>query len=145
MIALIRFVLAVLASHFKSKSRLEADNAALRQQLIVLGCKAGRRARLTNGDRRFFVRLHRWFPLILASSANSSSVLKPWRTKMRADLRRRLEALEAAAPADPENIESQIDRDRQELQQILDKARETLEMRKREERELWAQKEARDG
>jgi hypothetical protein len=55
MIALIRFVLAVLASLFKSKSRLEAENAALRQQLIVLGRKARRRARLTNGDRWFFV------------------------------------------------------------------------------------------
>jgi hypothetical protein len=36
MIALIWFVLAVLASPFKSKSRLEAENAALRHQLIVL-------------------------------------------------------------------------------------------------------------
>ena len=36
MIALIRFVLAILGSPFKSKSRLEAENAALRQQLIVL-------------------------------------------------------------------------------------------------------------
>jgi hypothetical protein len=35
MIALIQFVLAVLASSFKSKSRLEAENAALRQQLIA--------------------------------------------------------------------------------------------------------------
>jgi hypothetical protein len=30
------FVLAVLASPFKSKSRLEAENAVLRHQLIVL-------------------------------------------------------------------------------------------------------------
>jgi hypothetical protein len=36
MIALVCFVLAVLASPFKSKSRLEAENAALRHQLIVL-------------------------------------------------------------------------------------------------------------
>jgi len=36
MIALAYFVLAVLASPFKSKSRLEAENAALRRQLIVL-------------------------------------------------------------------------------------------------------------
>jgi hypothetical protein len=35
MIALICFVLAVLASPFKSKSRLEAENAVLRHQLIV--------------------------------------------------------------------------------------------------------------
>jgi hypothetical protein len=36
MIALFRFVLAVLASPFKSKLRLEAENAVLRHQLIVL-------------------------------------------------------------------------------------------------------------
>jgi hypothetical protein len=36
MIALLCLVLAVLASPFKSKSRLEAENAALRHQLIVL-------------------------------------------------------------------------------------------------------------
>jgi hypothetical protein len=36
MFGLFCFVLAVLASSFKSKSRLEAENAALRHQLIVL-------------------------------------------------------------------------------------------------------------
>jgi hypothetical protein len=36
MLALLCFVVAVLASPFKSKSRLEAENAALRQQLIIL-------------------------------------------------------------------------------------------------------------
>jgi hypothetical protein len=36
MIGLLRFVLAVLASPFKSKLRPEAENAALRHQLIVL-------------------------------------------------------------------------------------------------------------
>jgi len=36
MIALLWVVLAILASPFKSKSRLEAENAALRRQLIVL-------------------------------------------------------------------------------------------------------------
>jgi hypothetical protein len=36
MFALCCFVLAALASPFKSKSRLEAENAALRHQLIVL-------------------------------------------------------------------------------------------------------------
>ena len=46
MIALIHFVLAILASLLMSKSRLEAEKAALRQQLIVLGRKARRRARL---------------------------------------------------------------------------------------------------
>src|SRR6202048_901580 len=65
MIALIRFVLAVLASPFKSKSRLEAENAVLRHQLIVLRRKLKGRARLTNSDRWFFVWLYRWFPTIL--------------------------------------------------------------------------------
>jgi hypothetical protein len=36
MVALISFLLNVVASLFKSKIRLEAENAALRHQLIVL-------------------------------------------------------------------------------------------------------------
>jgi hypothetical protein len=36
MVALISFLLNMVASLFKSKSRLEAENAALRHQLIVL-------------------------------------------------------------------------------------------------------------
>src|SRR4249919_3641659 len=65
MIGLLRFVLAVLASPMKSKSRLEAENAALRHQLIVLRRKVRGRARLSNNDRWFFVQLYRWFPSIL--------------------------------------------------------------------------------
>jgi len=65
MFALLCFVLAVLASPFKSKSRLEAENAALRHQLIVLRRKVQGRARLTNDDRVFFVQLYRWFPSVL--------------------------------------------------------------------------------
>jgi len=65
MFALLRFVLAVLASPFKSKSRLEAENVALRHQLIVLQRKVPGRARLTNNDRWFFIQLYRWFPSIL--------------------------------------------------------------------------------
>jgi transposase InsO family protein len=65
MIALIWFVLAVLASPFKSNIRLEAENAVLRHQLIVLRRKLKGRARLTNNDRWFFVQLYRWFPSIL--------------------------------------------------------------------------------
>jgi transposase InsO family protein len=65
MIALLYFVLAVLGSPFKSKSRLEAENAALRHQLIVLRRKVHGRVRLTNNDRWFFIQLYRWFPSIL--------------------------------------------------------------------------------
>jgi len=54
MFALLCFVLAVLASSFKSSSRLEAENAALRHQLIILRRKLRGRVRLTNSDRWFF-------------------------------------------------------------------------------------------
>src|SRR6266436_4119485 len=65
MIALIRFVLTVLTSPFKSKSRLEAKNVVLRHQLIVSRRKLKGRARLTNDDRWFFVQMYRCFPSIL--------------------------------------------------------------------------------
>jgi len=64
MIALLWFVLAILASPFKSKSRLGAENAALRRQLIVLRRNVYGRVRLTNNDRLFFVQLYRWFPSV---------------------------------------------------------------------------------
>src|SRR5271169_1172504 len=65
MIALLCFVLAVLTAPFKSKSRLEAENAALRHQLIVLRRKVRGRLRLTNNDRWFLIQVYRWFPSIL--------------------------------------------------------------------------------
>ncbi len=65
MFALVCFVLAVLVSSFKSKSRLEAENAALRHQLIVLRRKVQGRVLLTNNNRWFFIQLYRWFPSIL--------------------------------------------------------------------------------
>src|SRR3974390_1992383 len=64
MIALLWVVLAILASPFKSKSRLEAENATLRRQLIVLRRKVHGRVRLTSNDRLFFVQLYRWFPSV---------------------------------------------------------------------------------
>ena len=54
-----------MASPFKSKSRLEAENAVLRHQLIVLRLKVPGRVRLTNNDRWFLIQLYRWFPSIL--------------------------------------------------------------------------------
>src|SRR3984957_4277267 len=65
MIGLFCFVLAVLASPFKSKLRLEAENAMLRHQLIVVRRRLPGRVRLTNNDRWFFIQLYRWFPSIL--------------------------------------------------------------------------------
>src|SRR5476649_2566644 len=67
MIALLSFFLGMLASPFKSKGRLEAENAALRHQLVVLRRKLRGRVRLTNSDRWFFIQLYRWFPSILSA------------------------------------------------------------------------------
>src|SRR5438034_10306464 len=65
MIALLCLFLTVFVSPFKSKRRLEAENAALRYQLSVLQRKVRGRVQLTNGDRLFLVQLYRWFPSIL--------------------------------------------------------------------------------
>jgi hypothetical protein len=65
MIGLLCFALAVLASPFKSKLRLEAENAVLRHQLNVLRRRLHGRVRLTNNDRWFFIQLYRWVPSIL--------------------------------------------------------------------------------
>ena len=62
---LARLALNLVAALFKSKSRLEAENAALRQQLIVLRRKVRGRVQLTGADRLFFVLLYRCFPSIL--------------------------------------------------------------------------------
>jgi len=62
-----------VGSLFKPKSRLEAENAALRHQLIVLRRKMQGRVWLTNNDRWFFIQLYRWFPSIL----NVLTVIRP--------------------------------------------------------------------
>ena len=65
MIALLCFLVTLFASPLKSRSRLEAENAALRYQLIVLRRKVTGRVRVTNGDRLVFIQLYRWFPSVL--------------------------------------------------------------------------------
>jgi hypothetical protein len=65
MVGLIFLFLNLVSSLFKSKSRLEAENAALRQQLSVLQRKVRGRVQFTNSDRLFFIQLYRWFPAIL--------------------------------------------------------------------------------
>src|SRR3954454_2151419 len=64
MIGLLRFVLTLLVSPFRSKARLHAEIAVLRQQVIVLQRKSRGRVRLRNADRWFFVQLYRMFPSI---------------------------------------------------------------------------------
>src|ERR1700680_337621 len=73
MIGLLRFVLAISASPLKSKIRLEAENTALRHQLIVLRRKMRGRVQLTNSDRWFFIELYRWFPSVL----NTITIIRP--------------------------------------------------------------------
>ena len=67
MVALIFFLLNVGASFFKPKSWLEAENAALRQQLIVLQRQVRGRVQFTNSDRLFFIQLYRWFPSVVCT------------------------------------------------------------------------------
>ena len=64
MVAMIFFLLNLGASIFKPKSRLEAENAALRH-VIVLQCKVRGRVQFTNSDRLFFIQLYRWCPSVL--------------------------------------------------------------------------------
>src|SRR5437867_267178 len=73
MIALLCFFLTLFASPFKSKSRLEAENAALRHQVIVLQRRVRGRVQLTNGDRLCLVQLYRWFPSVL----NAITIIRP--------------------------------------------------------------------
>ena len=73
MIAPLCFFLTLFASPFKSKSRLEAENAALRHQVIVLQRRVRGRVQLTNGDRLFLVQLYRWFPSVL----NAITIIRP--------------------------------------------------------------------
>jgi len=65
MVALIFFLLNLGASFFRPKSRLAAENAALRQELIVLQRQVRGRVQFTNSDRLFFIQLYRWFPSVL--------------------------------------------------------------------------------
>src|SRR5215471_16748875 len=73
MIALFCCYLTLLLSPFKSKSRLEAENVALRRQLVILRRKVRGRVHLTNGDRLFLVQLYRWFPSVL----NTIAIIRP--------------------------------------------------------------------
>ena len=73
MVALIFLFFNLVASLFKAKSRLEAENAALRHQLTVLQGKVRGRVQFTNSDRLFFIQLYRWFP----SVRNAITIIRP--------------------------------------------------------------------
>jgi len=73
MVALIFFLLNLAASLLKPKSRLAAENAALRQQLMVLQRKVRGRAQFTNSERLLFIQLYPWFPSVL----NAMTIMRP--------------------------------------------------------------------
>ena len=73
MVAFLLFLLNLLGLPLKSKSQLAAENAALRQQVIVLQRKVRGRVQLTDSDRLFFIQLYRWFSSVL----NAITIVQP--------------------------------------------------------------------
>src|SRR6202022_3360480 len=62
---LFKLILGILASRFKARATLEAENLVLRQQLNVLRRRTPKRPHLNNTDRFLFVWVYRWFPSVL--------------------------------------------------------------------------------
>src|ERR1700738_1556743 len=62
---LFKLILGILASRFKARATLEAENLVLRHQLNVLRRRTPKRPHLNNTDRFLFVWLYRWFPSVL--------------------------------------------------------------------------------
>ena len=106
MIELLRLILHLGASLFKSRAKLAAEILVLRQQLNVLRRQVSKRPQLSNTDRLLFVWLYRWFPSVLGAIA----ILRPetiirwhragfrsyWRGRSRNVGRPRISALVAA-------------------------------------------------
>ncbi len=83
MIALICFVWSVATAPFKSKSRLELENAALRHQVVVLQRKVRGRIEFANRDRLFLalpprLRIRCASPSAFAISASYSLMDFSW-------------------------------------------------------------------
>ena len=66
---LLKLILGVLASLFKSRAKLEAEILILRQQINVLRRRAPKRPHFNNTDRFLFVWLYHWFPSVLGAIA----------------------------------------------------------------------------
>jgi hypothetical protein len=69
---LLTLILAILASQFKSRAELEAEDLVLRQQISVLCRRMPKRPALTNIDRLLFVWLYRW-----PSTASVLAIVRP--------------------------------------------------------------------
>src|SRR6201989_2043384 len=104
MIGLLVFALAVLASPFKSKVRLEAENAVLRHQLIVLKRRLHGHVRLTNHDRWFLIQMYRWFPsiLLVLTIIRPATLVRWHRAGFRCYWRWKSRPLGGRPPIDPE-------------------------------------------
>src|SRR5258708_39070099 len=70
---LFKLILGILASRFKARATLEAENLVLRQQGNVLRRRTPKRPHLTNTDRFLFVWLYRWFP----SGLEVGAIIRP--------------------------------------------------------------------
>ena len=66
---LLKLILGLLASLFRSRVKLEVENLILRQQINVLRRRMPKRPDLNNTDRILFVWLYRWFPCVLGAVA----------------------------------------------------------------------------
>jgi hypothetical protein len=64
-----KLILGVLASLFRSRAKLEAENLVLRQQINVLRRRMPKQPDLNNTDRLLLVWLYHWFPSILGAIA----------------------------------------------------------------------------
>ena len=64
-----KLILGVLASLFRSRAKLEAENLVLRQQINVLRRRMPKRPDLNNTDRLLLVWLYHWFPSVLDAIA----------------------------------------------------------------------------
>ena len=73
MVAFLIWLLLLVRTRLKSRARLEAENIVLRQQVIVLSRRSGKRVRLRNIDRLIFVWLYRFLPSVL----DAIVILKP--------------------------------------------------------------------
>ena len=85
MIELLRLILHIVASLFKSRAKLAAEILVLRQQLNVLRRQVSKRPQLSNSDRFLFVWLYRWFPSVLGAIAilRPETIIRWYRTGFR--------------------------------------------------------------
>src|SRR6202171_5722172 len=66
---LLKLLLGILASLFRARAEVEAENLVLRQQINVLRRRMPKRPHLNNADRFLFVWLYHWFPSVLVAIA----------------------------------------------------------------------------